>query len=117
MKKFAILFFASFVLFACKKDNNGTSRVKFVVAGDNVTQFKISTGATEVGKSVPFSGTRDTIIIVPVGTSVKLDTKATSNNLRASIYVDNELMTTATDSDTDGDGKSEVKVEHTVAIK
>lgn len=115
MKKITMLSLAALVLFACKKDNDGTYKVKFVSTGDNVTQFKVYQGSTVADKAVPFSGTRDTTIFVPVGTMVKLDSKANSNSLVGAIYINDVQVATGTDTDTDGDGKSQVKLEYTVA--
>lgn len=115
MKKIAMLSLAALVFFACKKDNDGTYKVKFVTTGDNVTQFKVYQGSTVADKAVPFSGTRDTTIFVPVGTMVKLDSKASSNNLTGTIFVNDVQVNTGSDTDRDGDGKSQVKLEYTVA--
>lgn len=111
--KIAFLCLASFVFLSCKKDNDGTYKVKFVTTGTNVTQFKIYQGSTVADKSVPFSGTQDTTINVPMGTMVKLDSKANSNNLSGTIFINDVQVVTATDNDTDGDGKSQVKLEYT----
>jgi hypothetical protein len=117
MKKIAILFLASFIFFACKKDKEGTYTVKFVTTGTNVTQFKFYQGSTAADKTVPFSGTQDTTMVVNAGTMVKLDSKANSNNLIGSIFVNGVQVVTGTDTDTDGDGKSQVKIEYTLGSK
>lgn len=115
MTKIAILICASAFFFACKKEKNDTYTVKFVSSGSNVTQFKFHQGSTISDKAVPFSGTQDTTVMVAAGTMVKLDLKANSNNLTGSIYVDNVLVSNGSDADTDGDGKSQVKLEYTLA--
>ncbi|MFL5811391.1 MAG: hypothetical protein ACJ749_17845 [Flavisolibacter sp.] len=115
MKKIALLFFAIASLVACKKEKGGTYKVKFVVTGNDVSQFKFSTDATDRTAETPFSGTQDTTIFVAPGTIIKLDTKANSNNLVATIYVNDVIAVTGTDADTDGDGKTNVKVEYTLA--
>lgn len=114
MKKIAISAFACFLFIACNKEKDNSFVVKFVTSGNNVTQFKIYQGSTEADKSVPFSGTRDTTIVVTSTTMVKLDSKANSNNLSGAIFVNGVQVAAATDTDTDGDGKSEVKLEYTV---
>lgn len=114
MKKLAFLSVCSFVFFACKKENGDTYTVKFVTTGTNVTQFKFYQGSTTADKAVPFSGTQDTTMMVPAGTMVKLDSKANSNNLTGSIFVNGQQVVTGTDTDTDGDGKSQVKIEYSI---
>lgn len=114
MKKIAFLSFVALLLFACKKENDGTFKVKFVTAGTNVTQFKIYQGSTISDKAVPFSGSQDTTIIVTKGTMVKLDTKANSNSLTGSIFVNDVQVANGSDTDTDGDGKSQVKLEYQI---
>lgn len=101
-------------LFSCDKEKDDTYKVKFVTTGSNVTQFKFTSGATVSDKDVPFSGTQDTTIMVAAGTAVKLDLKASSNDLAGSIFVNDKQVATGADADTDGDGKSQVKLEYTV---
>jgi len=117
MKKLAIVCSASFIFFACKKDKDDTYIVKFVTTGTNVTQFKFYQGSITGDKAVPFSGTQDTTMTVPAGTNLKLDSKANSNNLTGSIYVNGVQVVTGTDTDPDGDNKSQVKIEYTLASK
>ena len=117
MKKIAILLLASFMFFACKKDQDETYTVKFVTTGTNVTQFKFYQGSTSADKAVPFSGTQDTIMTVAAGTMVKLDSKANSNNLSGAIFVNGVQVVSGVDTDIDGDGKSQVKIEYTLATK
>ena len=115
MKKIAIFSIVSLLFFACKKDKAETYTVKFVTTGTNVTQFKFYQGSTISDITVPFSGTADTTVIVPAGTVVKLDTKANSNNLVGTIYVNNVQVANGTDTDVDGDGKAQVKLEYPLA--
>jgi hypothetical protein len=115
MKTIAILFLASFVFFACKKDKAEAYTVRFVTTGSNVTQFKFYQGSTIADKSVPFSGTQNTTMVVAAGMVVKLDSKANSNNLTGAIFVNGRQVVSGVDTDTDGDGKSQVKVEYTLA--
>lgn len=112
MKQIAILFIASLLFFSCKKNNNDTHQVKFVVTGTNVTQFKYYIGSTFSDVVVPFTGTRDITIAVAKGTKLVLEAKASSNNLSGEIFVNNVLLSKGTDGDTDGDGKSEVKIDY-----
>ena len=114
MKKIAILCLASLLFFSCKKDKDETYTVKFVTSGNNVTQFKVYQGSTVADKAVPFSGTRDTTIVVTSTTVVKLDSKANSNNLTGTIFVNGAQVATGADTDTDGDGKSQIKLEYTL---
>jgi hypothetical protein len=116
MKTIALLSSFVFLFISCKKDNNHASyKVKYVVTGDNVTQFKISRGSTDNFVKSPFSGTKDTTVYVEFGTTLKLDTKAENHNLVGSIYVNDELKATGTDLDTDQDGKTDVKIDYTIA--
>ena len=117
MKKITFLFLASCVFLACKKVKDDTYIVKFVTTGSNVTQFKFYQGSTVADKSVPFSGTQDTTMLVNAGTTVKLDSKANSNNLAGAIFVNGVEVVNGVDTDTDGDGKSQVKIEYTIASK
>lgn len=115
MKTIALLFVASMTLFACKKSNPEAYTVKFVTTGSNVTQFKFYQGSTIADKSVPFSGTQDTSMVVAAGMVVKLDSKANSNNLAGAIFVNGVQAASGADADADGDGKSQVKIEYTLA--
>jgi hypothetical protein len=117
MKK-ALLFSSIILLFiSCKKDNNTLYKVKYVVTGDSVNQFKITISSTDQFVKATFSGTKDTTVYVQAGTDVKLDTKANNHNLVGSIYVNDVLAATGTDLDTDGDGKTEVKLDYVVGSK
>lgn len=111
MKTIAFIFLASLLFFSCKKSNE-TYQVKFVATGTEVTQFKYYIGSTFSDVAVPFTGTRDFVISVAKGTMVKLEAKASSNNLSGVIFVNNVMMANGTDGDTDGDGKSEIKLEY-----
>ena len=115
MKQIALTFFIVLALTACKKDKQENIKVKYSVTGDNVNQFKISYGLTDNLLVVPFSGTKDTVIYQPVGTVVKLDTKADNNNLVGTIHVNDIMVATQTDSDTDGDGKTQVKLQYNLS--
>lgn len=54
-------------------------------------------------------------MLVAAGTMVKLDAKANSNNLAGAIFVNGVEVVNGTDTDIDGDGKSQVKIEFTLA--
>ena len=113
MKTLAILLIASFTIISCSK-NTDTVKVRFVTTGNDVTQFKFTSGSTIADKSVPFSGTQDTTIMVAKGTMVKLDSKANSNSLAGMIFVNDAQVAVGTDTDTDGDNKSQVKLEYSI---
>ncbi|MDN3657240.1 hypothetical protein QWZ08_16440 [Ferruginibacter paludis] len=115
MKKILLACAIFFLLFSCKKDSTGTTyKVKYTVTGNNVSQFKITQGVTDNYVLTPFSGTKDTTLSMQPGATLKLDTKATNNNLVGSIYVNDVLKATGADLDTDGDGKTEVKIDYTL---
>ena len=117
MKTIALLSSLVFLFISCKKDNNTLYKVKYVVTGDSVNQFKITIASTDQFVKATFSGTKDTIVYVQAGTNVKLDTKANNHNLVGSIYVNDVLAVTGIDTDTDGDGKTEVKLDYVVGAK
>ena len=114
MKTFAGLLIAAFVITSCSKDKAETVKVRFVTTGIDVTQFKFTTGAFVSDKEVPFSGMEDTTIMVARGTMVKLDSKANSSNLAGQIFVNDDQVVGGTDTDIDGDGKSQVKIEYSI---
>ena len=87
-------------------------KVTYRVTGDNVNQFKITEGSTDHIVVTPFSGTKDSTVYVQSGTMLKLDTKADNHNLVGSIYVNDDLKATGADSDVDGDGKTQVKLDY-----
>ncbi len=118
MKKIALLSSIAFLLFSCKKDKNSTLyKVTYRVTGDSVNQFKITQGGTDNLFSTPFSGTKDTTVYLSAGISVKLDTKADNHNLIGTIYVNDILKATGTDTDLDGDGKTEVKIDYGLPLQ
>ena len=116
MKTIALFSLAILLFLSCKKDNNTTQyKVKYVVTGENVTQFKISQNTTDNFVKTPFSGTKDTTVYVEFGATLKLDTKAENHNLVGSIYVNDVLKATGTDLDSNQDNKTEVKIDYTIA--
>ena len=117
MKTIALFSLTIFLFISCKKDNNTQYKVKYVVTGDSVNQFKITIGATDQFVKAAFSGTKDTTVYVQAGTDVKLDTKATDHNLVGSIYVNDVLAVTGTDLDSAQTGKTEVKLDYVIGSK
>ena len=116
MKTIALFSLAVFLFLSCKKDNNSTQyKVKYVVTGDSVNQFKISQDATDDFVKSDFSGTKDTTVYVQFGAVLKLDAKANDHNLVGSIYVNDVLKVTGTDLDSNQDNKTEVKIDYTIA--
>jgi hypothetical protein len=120
MKTLAFVAVAALALFACKKDNKneGSYKVKYSVTGTSVDQFNITNNTDVHSVYTPFDGARDTTVYMPAGTVLKLDAKASSHNaLVGSIYVDDAIVATLTDSDADGDGKTQVKIDYTIPVK
>ena len=115
MKQAAVLCSLILLLFSCKKSKDNTIyKVTYTVTGNSVNQFKFSEGSTDNYVETPFSGTMDTTVYVQGGTVLKLDSKADNNNLVGSISVNNILMASGTDTDIDGDGKTQVKLDFTL---
>ena len=115
MKKIT-LFLSIVTLFvvACKKDNSNY-KVTYSVTGNTVEQYKITNNTTDTYVLTPITGTKDTTVYYPAGTLVKLDVKAnsaTTNILVGTIYVNDEIKATLTDSDIDADGKTQVKMQY-----
>jgi hypothetical protein len=120
MKKASLILFVAIVVFACKKDDKheGSYKVKYSVTGASVNQFDITSNTDVHSVYTPFTGTRDTTVYLSAGTVLKLDAKATSHNaLIGSIYVDDTMVATLTDSDADGDSKTQVKIDYTIPVK
>ena len=118
MKPLALFSSVIFLLISCSKNNDSNSyKVKYVVSGDSVNQFKITVASTDQFVKSGFSGTRDTTVYVQAGTNLKLDTKGNNSNLTGSIYVNDVLAVTGTDTDLDTDLKTEVKLDYTVGSK
>ena len=118
MKKTALILFVSIAAFACKKEDkkDGTYKVNYSVTGTSVDQFNISNNTDAHSVTTPFSGTRDTTVYVPSGSTLKLDAKASSHNaLVGSIYVNDSIVATLTDSDADNDSKTQVKIDYTIS--
>lgn len=92
-------------------------KVKYVVTGDSVNQFKITIASTDQFVKATFSGTKDTTVYVQAGTDVKLDSKANDHNLVGSIFVNDVLAVTETDLDSNQDNKTEVKLDYVVGSK
>jgi hypothetical protein len=112
MKPTIILSIATLFLFACKKDNGTMYKVKYVVDGTSVNTYKISYGLVDNNVVTPFTGMRDTTVMQPAGTDVKLDSKAAGPSLTGSIYVNDVLVATQTDPDSLSTNKTEVKLDY-----
>jgi hypothetical protein len=120
MKKAALILFVAIAAFACKKDNknDGNYKVKYSVTGTSVDQFNITNNLDAHSLTTPFDGTKDTTVYLPAGTVLKLDAKASSHNaLVGSIYVNDAIVATLTDSDADNDSKTQVKIDYTIPSK
>ena len=118
MKNAFLLAIIALVIFAsCKKDNTpSTYKVKYTVSGSSVNQYKITVDSSDNLVSTPFTGAKDTTIYVAGGSVLKLDAKASGvNALVGSIYVNEALVSTGSDPDTDGDNKTEVKINYTIS--
>ena len=112
MKNSILLFCIGASLVACKKDNQN-AKVTYKVTGSGVSQFKITNGDVDHLVKVPFTGTRDTTVYLPYGTNVKLDTKADGGmTLQGTILVNDVPVSTQSDADTDGDNKTQVKLDY-----
>lgn len=115
MKKIVLLPFILLLLQSCKKDKITTYKIKYSVTGTAVTQFKISYSSTDKFLATPFTGTKDTTFYQAVGTDLKLDAKADSHNiLTGSISINDVIVSTFTDTDVDGDNKTQVKIDYTI---
>jgi hypothetical protein len=115
MKKIITIALASaIVLVSCKKDNSANYKVTYITSGTSVTQFKFTLGSMDNLAAVPFTGQRDTTIYVAGETVVKLESKASSNNLTGKILVNDQVVASGTDTDTDGDGKTQVKIDYSL---
>jgi hypothetical protein len=114
MKRLAVVAFCTLVFLSCKKNKSETYKVTYITSGTSVTQFKFTTGSTDNLATVPFTGQRDTTIYVAAGTAVKLDSKANSNNLTGKILVNDVIVASGSDTDNDGDGKTQVKLDYTL---
>jgi len=118
-----VLSLIGLTLFSCKKKEETTLyKVKFSVTGTSVNQFKFNTeglpGSTSV--ATPFTGTKDTTVYVGAAKVLSLDTKAdaaTSCPLVGTIYVNDVQVATQTDTDSDKDGKTQVKFSYTMVAQ
>jgi hypothetical protein len=123
MKYLLMLSLACLVFTSCKKNEDPSMyKVKFSVTGTSVNQFKFNTEGLPASTSVavPFTGTRDTTVYVSLAQTLSLDTKAdatTSSKLEGKIYVNDVLVASQVDEDTDKDGKTQVKLNYTIVAK
>ena len=97
---------------ACDKEET-TQEVKFSVTGTSVTEVKFNYKNSIQNIKTPFDGTWDTTIVANIGETISLDSKATGGALAGKVFVNDVLVAEQIDSDTDGDGKTQVKVNWT----
>ena len=113
MKKitfFALISLLSIV--ACKKDKDTTYKVKYSVSGTAVSQYKMTVGIYDNFVSTPFTGTKDTTIYMQSVSTLKLDAMGDGPSMAGTIYVNDVPIITGNDPDTDGDNKTQVKIEY-----
>lgn len=113
MKKLFLIAFLAASVVSCDKEDNDME-VKFSVTGSDVNEVKFNYKNTFNSIATPFTGTRDTTIYAKIGETISLDAKATGGALKGQIFVNGLLNAEQIDADTDGDGKSQVKVSWTV---
>lgn len=115
MKNLMCLLFIIAAFTSCKKSNNQTYKVKYVVTGSAVNQFKLTVNSNDKVVATPYTGTRDTTIYTTAGVNLKLDTKASGlSPLIGYMYVNDVLVTSITDADSDGDNKTQVKLTYDI---
>jgi hypothetical protein len=117
MKKIIITSMVLLSLYSCKKSdsNKGTYKVKYVVSGTAVDQFKITVNSADKSVSTPFTGTRDTTLYVTSASNIKLDAKGNGASvLTGTIYVDDTIVASGSDADANGDNKTEVKLNYDI---
>ncbi|MCO4294264.1 hypothetical protein NF867_15490 [Solitalea sp. MAHUQ-68] len=111
MKPVVLLFSALLLITSCKKDDSA-KKVRFLVTGTSVTDVKFNFKSTVQAFKVPFTGTKDTTVMVSESSPLSLNAKSTGGRLTGQIYVDGVLVSEKIDNDTDGDGKTEVKADY-----
>lgn len=115
MKNLLLLSAVLVMLSSCGDDKEETQRtVKFTLTGSNVTEAKFNYKSTISAVKTPFTGTWDTTVYVNIGETLSLDAKSTGGHLKGQVFVGNTLNAEQIDADTDGDGKTQVKVALTV---
>ena len=97
---------------ACGKEET-TQEVKFSVTGTSVTEVKFNYKNSIQNIKTPFDGRWDTTVIANIGETISLDSKATGGALTGQVFVNDVLVAEEEDADTDGDGKTQVKVNWT----
>lgn len=115
MKNLLLLSAVLLALSSCGDDKEELQKaVKFSITGNSVTDAKFNYKGTLHTIKTPFDGTRDTTIYANIGESVSLDAKSTGGQLKGLILVEGVLVSELVDTDTDQDGKTQVKLNFTV---
>ncbi|WP_017730858.1 hypothetical protein [Nafulsella turpanensis] len=109
-----VILIATFLLLiiACGKEET-TQEVKFAITGTSVTEVKFNYKSSIQTINTPFDGTWDTTIVANIGETISLDSKATGGALKGQVFINGTLVTEEIDADTDGDGKTQIKVNWT----
>ena len=112
MKNVILIAAMLLLIVACDKEET-TQEVKFSVTGTSVTEVKFNYKNSIQNIKTPFDGTWDTTIVANIGETISLDSKATGGALTGQVFVNDVLVAEQIDSDSDGDGKTQVKVNWT----
>ena len=112
MKNVILIAAMLLLVVACGKEEI-TQEVKFSVTGTSVTEVKFNYKNSIQNIKTPFDGTWDTTIVANIGETISLDSKATGGALTGQVFVYGVLVAEQIDSDTDGDSKTQVKVNWT----
>ncbi|WP_017732333.1 hypothetical protein [Nafulsella turpanensis] len=112
MKNVILIAALLLLVVACGKEET-TQEVKFSVTGTSVTEVKFNYKNSIQDVKTPFNGTWDTTIVANIGETISLDSKATGGALTGKVFVNDVLVAEKTDADSDGDGKTQVKVDWT----
>ena len=113
MKKLFFIACLGLPLAACQKEE-AENEVRFSVTGTEVNEVKFNYKSTLNSIATPFTGTRDTTVYANIGETISLNAKSTGGALKGQIFVNGILAAEQLDQDTDGDGKTQVKVDWTV---
>ena len=112
MKNLVLIAAILMLVVACGKEET-TQEVKFSVTGTSVTEVKFNYKNSIQNIKTPFDGMWDTTIVANIGETISLDSKATGGALTGQVFVNDVLVAEEEDADTDGDGKTQVKVNWT----
>lgn len=113
MKKILLIACLALPLAACQKEDMETE-VKFSVTGTEVNEVKFNYKSTINSIATPFTGSRDTTVYANIGETISLNAKATGGALKGQIFINGILAAEQIDADSDGDGKTQVKVDWTI---